>query len=166
MKISQNFTAQEFVPRHVWNQFKEDSTWFINPKAVKLAEFYKSFFTTYYKKKFGNDKVKTVLIVINNWNSGGTKEWSGLRTPEFTAGAKMSQHRFMNAFDSEIWIVFNDGTKQEADYKEIHKIIQDNEAEFMANGLSRVEDVRDATGWLHSDFAWIPDQKEILVVRA
>lgn len=166
MKISQNFDVREFIPKHIYDSFKENSTWFVNQKCVKLAEFYKSFFTTYFKNKLGNDKVKTVLIVINDWHTGGTKQWSGLRTPEFTKGAKNSQHRYMNAFDCEIWIVFSDGTKQEVDYKEIHQVIKSNESEFMANGLTCVEDVRDATGWLHSDFRFDPDQTNILIVRA
>jgi hypothetical protein len=164
MKISQNFDVREFVPKLIWDQFKEKSTWFVNQKAVQLAEFYKSFFTTYYKNKLGNDKVKTVTVTINNWHIGGGKQWSGLRTAEFTEGGVRSQHRFMNAFDCELTIIFNDGKFQEVDYKEIHKVIKDNEAMFMANGLTCLEDVSDAPGWLHSDFRWIPNQTQILIV--
>lgn len=166
MKISQNFDVREFIPKSIWDQFKEKSTWYVNEKCVKLAEFYKSFFTTYYKNKLGNDKVKNVIITINNWHIGGGKQWSGIRTPDFTDGAKLSQHRFKSAFDCEITIVFADDKRQEVDYKEIHKAIQDNETEFLANGLTCVEDVLDATGWLHSDVRWIPNQTKILVVRA
>lgn len=165
MQISQNFDIREFVPKSTFQKWGANSTWFISEKAVKCAEFYKSFFTSYYKNKLGNDKVKTVLIVINNWHIGGIKQYSGYRPPECTEGAKESQHRAFNAFDSEIFIVFNDGTKKEVDYKEIHQIIKDNEAEFMANGVTRVEDVSIATGWLHTDFAYIPNQKNILVVK-
>jgi len=165
MKISQNFDLREFIPKRLWDKFGVNATWFVNPKSVKLAEFYKSFFTTYFKKKYGNDKVKTVLIVINDWHTGGKKQWSGLRTHECTEGATDSQHRYMNAFDCEIKIAFADGTVQEAIYPEIHKVIHENEAEFMANGLARIEDVSIANGWLHSDFAYIPDQKQILVVK-
>lgn len=165
MKISQNFIAQEFVPKHIWDQFGERSTWFINEKAVRIAEFYKSFFTSYFKKKLGNDKVKTVLVVINNWNTGGPKQWSGLRTAKCTEGAENSQHRYMNAFDSELIILMTDGTKQEVDYVEIHKIIQEHEAEFLANGVTCLEDVSIASGWLHTDFRWIPIQTKILIVK-
>jgi hypothetical protein len=71
----------------------------------------------------------------------------------------------MNAFDCEMYIVFTDGTKKEVDYKEIHEVIQINEAEFMANGVSCIESIEIATGWLHTDFRWIPDAKEILIVK-
>lgn len=165
MKISQNFDIREFVPKSTFQKYGVNSTWFVSEKSVKCAEFYKSFFTSYYKNKLGNDKVKSVLIVINNWHIGGVKQYSGYRPPEYTEGAKESQHRAFNAFDCEIWIVFNDGTKKEVDYNEIHQIIKDNESEFMANGVTRVEDVSIATRWLHTDFAFIPNQKNILVVK-
>lgn len=160
-----NFDVREFVPKSIYDKFGVNSTWFVSEKAVKCAEFYKSFFIQYYKEKLGNDKVKTVLIVINNWHTGGTKQFSGFRPPDCNEGVSLSQHRFINAFDCEIIIVMSDGTKVEADYKEIHEVIQANEAEFMANGVSRIESVEIAKGWLHTDFAWIPNQKEILIVK-
>jgi hypothetical protein len=165
MKISQNFDVREFVPKHIYDAFGENSTWFVNPKAVRVAEFYKAFFTTYFKNKMGNDKVKTVLVMINNWHTGGQKQWSGLRTAKCTEGAENSQHRYMNAFDCELIVVMSDGSQKEVDYKEIHQVIKDNEKEFMANGVTRLEDVSIANGWLHTDFAWVYDQKNILIVK-
>lgn len=165
MKISRNFDVRELVPRHIWDEFGERSTWFVNPRIVHIAEFYKSFFLTYYKNKLGNDKVKNVLIRINNWHTGGTFEWRGLRTAKCTQGVENSQHRYMNAFDSEILIVMADGIVVEADYKEVHQVIQANETVFMANGVTAVEDVTIATGWLHTDCRWIFDQKKILIVK-
>lgn len=165
MKVSRNFLIQEFVPKSTFLKWGEKSTWFISEKAVNCAEFYKSFFGTYYKNKLGADKVRGVSIVINNWHIGGVKQFSGYRPPDCTEGAKESQHRHHNAFDCEIWIVFMDGTRKEADYKEIHQVIQDNEITFMANGVTRIEDVSIASGWLHTDFAWIPNQKHILIIK-
>lgn len=165
MKCSQNFDIREFIPKRIWDKFGTSSTWFVNPLMVRVAEFYKSFFTTYYKNKYGNDKVKEVLIVINNWHIGGAKQWSGVRLVDCPEHKEFSQHSFKNAFDCEIIIVFTDGKKQEADYKEIHQVIQANEKEFMANGVTCVEDVAIASGWLHTDFRWIYDQKHILIVK-
>lgn len=166
MKISKNFDIREFVPKHIWDQFGVKSTWFVNSKIVHIAEFYKTFWLAYYKNKLGNDKVANVLIQVNTWMLGGQQEWRGLRTEKCTQGATNSQHRFMNAFDCEIIIVMADGSKVEADYKEVHQVIKANETEFMANGVTCVEDVKIATGWLHTDCRWIPDQKNILVVGA
>lgn len=162
--LSKHFDIQEFVPKSTYENPHTNPLWFISPIAVKCAEFYKSFFTTYYKNKYGNDKVKTVLIKINDYSYGGSKQYSGYRPPSYTKGAKESQHRHHNAFDCEIIIVFTDGTQKEADYIEIHQIIKDNEAEFMANGVTTVEDVSIAKGWLHTDFRWT-GLKNILIVK-
>lgn len=165
MKISLNFDVREFVPKRIYDAFGASATWFVNPKAVKVAEFYKSFFTTYYKKKFGNDKVKEVLIVINNWHTGGTKQFSAIRLKECAEYKELSQHTICNGFDCEIVVVFADGKKQEADYKEVHEVIHANETEFIANGVSAIEDVSIASSWLHTDFRFIPNQTKILVVK-
>src|SRR3990167_10397855 len=146
MKISQNFDIREFVPKRVWDKFGLNSTWFVNEKAVKVAEFIKSFFTTYYKKKLGNDKVQTVLVVINNWHTGGTKQFCGLRLKECVEYKEFSQHSFMNAIDPELYIKFTDGTIKEVDYVEIHKVIHEHESEFLANGITSIEDVSIAVG--------------------
>ena len=123
MKISQNFDIREFIPKLIWDKWGTNSTWFVNPKIVSIAEFYKSFFTTYFKNKYGNEKVVTVLIVINNWHTGGVKQWSGLRLPQSPDYREQSQHSFINAFDCELFIVFSDGKKVEANYKEVHEIM-------------------------------------------
>lgn len=163
MKVSQHFDARELVPRHIWEQFGENSTWFISDKIVHILEFYKSFWYTYYKKK--DDRVKAVLIRVNNWHTGGGKQWSGLRTARCTEGAANSQHRYKSAVDCEIVIQMADGSVTEADYKEVHRVILENEREFMANGVTCIEDPAIATGWLHSDTRWVFDQKHILVVK-
>lgn len=165
MKISQHFDVRELVPKHIWEQFGPKSTWFVNPKIVHILEFYKSFWLAYYKKKLGNDTVKSVLIIVNNWHVGGDKQWRGLRTAKCTEGAENSQHRYMNGFDCDIIVVMADGTRKEADYREVHQAIQSNEREFLANGITCVEDVSIATTWLHTDTRWIMDQKKILVVK-
>lgn len=162
--LSKNFDIEEFVPRSTYDKYGENARWFISPKMVKCAEFYKSFFTNYYKNKYGNENVKSVSIVINNWSYGGSKQYSGYRPPDYTEGAKESQHRHHNAFDCEIVVVFYDGKREEANYTEIHKVIKDNEAEFMANGVTTVEDVTIAKGWLHTDFRWT-NLNHILVVK-
>lgn len=166
MKISLNFDVREFVPKETYEKFGVNSTWFVAPQAASVAEFYKSFFTDYYQKKYGKDKVASVAIIINNWHNGGTKQFSGYRPPSYTEGAKESQHRHHNAFDCEIVIVFTDGKRQEVDYTEIHRLIAQNDALFFSMGVRCIEDVRDATGWLHTDFRYTPGQKKILIVRA
>jgi hypothetical protein len=164
MKISENFDIREFVPRSIYASFGVNSTWFIDRKVVAIAEFYKKFFTNYYQQKYPG-KVASVIVVVNNWHIGGNKEFSGYRPPDCAVGAKLSQHRLKSAFDCEMWIVFSDGTRQEVDYKEIHKVIHENEDLFLSQGVTRIEDVSFATGWLHTDTAWIINQTKILIVK-
>lgn len=38
-------------------------------------------------------------IIVNNWHTGGDREWSGLRTEESPFGTRYSQHRFGRAAD-------------------------------------------------------------------
>lgn len=164
MKISDNFDLREFVPKSTFQKYGANATWFVSQKMISVAEFYKEFFTNYFKTKLPG-KVASVSIVINNWHINGPKQYSGYRPPDYTEGAKESQHRCHNAFDCEITIVFLDGSKQEADYKEIHQIIQDNEALFLSKGVTTVEDVAIASGWLHTDFRYILNQTKILIVK-
>lgn len=165
MKVSKNFVAQEFVPPEIFSNPSLVATWFINQRCVELAEFYKEYFTAYYKKKYGSDKVKTVLIIINDWHTGGVKKDRGFRTPDCTEGGKLSQHRFKDAFDCDIIIVFASGERIEADYREVQKEIIANEKLFMAKGLTAIEDPEFALTWLHSDCRWIINQTSILIVK-
>ena len=167
MKVSENFDIREFVPKSIWDRCGKNSTWFVSRQVVELAQFYKDFFSEYYRANDNSGKeVEGVSIVINNWHySSGGHQYRGFRPPKSTVGASLSQHRFCNAFDCDINIKYTDGTRKEADYKEIHKIIKENNDLFMSKGLTCVESVKDAPTWLHSDMRWIPDQKTILVVR-
>jgi hypothetical protein len=165
-KVSDNFDIREFVSKETFDRYGVNATWFVRKQTIDTAEFYKSFFTDYYKKKLGANKVASVSIVVNNWHFGGGKQFSGYRPPSYTEGAKESQHRAFNAFDCEIWVVFTDGKRQEVDYVEVHRVIMQNEALFLSKGITCIEDVRDATGWLHTDFRYIPNQTKLLVVRA
>jgi hypothetical protein len=164
MKASTNFDVREFVSRAIWAEFGPNSFWFVKKIAVDTAEFYKEFFRNHYQAKFPG-KIKDVLIVVNNWHTGGIRQYSGYREPACTQGASLSQHRCANAFDCEIWISYLDGTKKEADYKEIHQVIQDNEQLFLAKGVTTIESIEVATGWLHTDFRWIPGQTKIKIVK-
>jgi len=163
MKISPNFDIREFVPRSIWDRFRRFSTWFIDEKTVEVAEFYKEFFTKYFRNQRGSD-LKVVVIKVNDWLWGGGKQYSGFRPPDCKVGASLSQHRFKSAFDCEIILVFQDGTREEVDYKEIHKIIREYESTFLDAGVTRIEDVKIATGWLHTDTAWMPGHRKILFV--
>lgn len=163
MKVSENFDIREFVPRSIWNRFGEKSIWFIRPEVIKIAQAYKDLFTTHYQSQHKN--VASVAIKINDWMYGGGKQFSGFRPPESNIGAALSQHRFGNAFDCEIIIVYKDGTRKEADYAEVHRVVKANWAYLSRIGLTTIESLKDAAGWLHSDCR-NTGSKELLIVNA
>jgi len=43
-----------------------------------------------------------VPVTVNNWHIGGSFQYRGYRPPNCKVGAKISQHKFGNAFDCDI----------------------------------------------------------------
>ncbi len=149
MKVAENFCLQEFVSKNTWSKWGAKSMWFVDPKLFSLAQFYKEFFTMHYQ-------ADDVFIVINNWHVGGSYIGRGYREPQqYNEGQfskrpnSESQHRYGRAFDCDI--IIKNGTRYEADYIEIQKIINENKDLFMQKGLTTLEDPAIAKTWLHSD---------------
>ena len=123
MKVSKDFTIQEFVPREVFEKWGDKSTWFIDPRLIQLVQAL--------REEFGP-------ITIN----GGTYNYSGYRPPECTIGAKASQHRFGRGAD----LKFKAHTVQE-----VYDAILKNEAHWMSKGLTTLENIKATPTWLHVD---------------
>ncbi len=136
--ISEHFVIQEFVPPQVYEKFKENSIWFINPQIIKVAEFVRTFFNK--------------PVTINNWHNGGSYTESGFRMPDTSTGAKLSAHKRGCAIDIKM---------PAADYDEIRKTILANEQKFLDAGVTTFEDGTDT--WLHLDCRYTMLNK-ILVV--
>jgi hypothetical protein len=126
MQVSEHFDIREFVPPEIYNQFKDNSIWFIDPKIIKVAEFVRSFF----KKP----------VTINNWFTGGQYKESGYRLPNTTTGASLSQHKRGTAVDIKL---------PDVDYEEIRKIILANANTFMGAGVTTME--AGTKTWIHLD---------------
>lgn len=160
MKVSENFDIREFVSERSWKKWGANCIWFIRPALFALAQFYKEFFTLFYKQ---NEKkeVKTVVVVINNWHySTGRKfRWRGYRPPIAYLVDRIlmkkpkseSLHRQGIAFDCHFIIKYKDGTQRVPGMAEIHKIIKDFWPHFKAKGLTTIESLKWAKTWLHSD---------------
>lgn len=77
--LTKHFDAEELLPKGVtWNNQ-------IDPKLLILIE-----------------QIRVLLGVpctINNWSTGGDRQWCGLRTENCTIGAVHSQHRLGKAAD-------------------------------------------------------------------
>lgn len=164
MKVSPHFDVREFVPKDMWDRFGEKSIWFVNPKLVEIAEFYKTFFLKHFQKTNGN-KLVNVLVVVNNWHYGGSRQYSGIRPAYSNIGAANSQHKYKAAFDCQFILRFKDGESITPDYRDIHKIIMDHEEEFLEAGVTTLEHPDYAKTWLHTDIRWIPDQTKLLIVK-
>ncbi len=136
--ISQYFKIQEFVPPQIYNQYKANSIWFINPTLITIAEFMRSHFNR--------------PVTINNWHTGGDYTESGFRMPETSTGAKLSAHKRGQAIDVKM---------PDVNYDEIRKTILKNQAIFLKAGITTIED--GTPTWLHIDNRWT-NLDHILVV--
>lgn len=135
------FNTKEFVSREVYNQFGENSLWFVDPRIRKLANFIRTFFAS--------------SVTINNWQWNGSLDERGFRQPDSTEGAVFSQHRFGRAID------FNVKGKTP---KQVYDIILANKEVFMQNGLTCIEDVAFTPTWTHVDIRYT-GLKDILIVK-
>ena len=140
MKIRQNFDVREFVPPGVWEDFGAASRWFLDPRMLDLAQFYRDFFDA--------------PVRVNDWHYGGDFTERGFRLPTTNTGARLSQHKFGRAFDCNVEGLTPD---------EVRSRIMDNEDLFMEKGLTTLESGEIATTWVHSDIR-TTDQNEIMIV--
>lgn len=82
--IPEHFDIQELVPYEVWMDR--------GIKAWELLDARLLITLDQLREEYG-------AIIINNWHTGGTREWSGLRTEQSPYGTQYSQHRFGRAAD-------------------------------------------------------------------
>ena len=76
-------------------------------------------------------------MTINNWNTGGPRQWSGLRTPDSPYYTKYSQHSFGRAADM---------IPMDADVNEVRNYIILNPQKFpLITGIEL------QVAWLHID---------------
>jgi hypothetical protein len=163
MKVAANFVVQEFVPRETWERWGTNSIWFIRKELVELMQFTKLFLSDY----FGEE----IYVVMNNWHTGGVRDDSGYRPPssygpsgEFKKNPlSESLHRQGCATDSK-YFVKRGGKLEEIPADVIRNIITQHEAEFMAAGLTTIEDAAFSPSWLHMDIRWT-GLNRILIVK-
>ena len=84
MYIPKYFKIQELVPPSVFRDRGIKAWQFLNPILLESLD--------QIREEFGP-------IIINNWHTGGNRQWSGLRTDQSPYGTAYSQHRFGNAAD-------------------------------------------------------------------
>lgn len=129
MKISENFTVQEFVPPSIFNRFGEHSIQFIDYRLPGVVEAIR--------------ELVGKPIIINNWNNGGDKDDSGYRVPDCKEGAELSQHKFGRAADLKV---------TNMNYEDFRNLIRSNFPKLNALGLTTIE--LGTLTWLHVDLRW------------
>jgi len=68
MKVSKSFRLEEFVPKEIYEKYKDQSIWFSRPEVINLAQVIRDY--------FGRP------MTINNWHSGGKFNERGFRLPD------------------------------------------------------------------------------------
>ena len=117
--LTKYFKAEELLPKGVTD------TSLLDPKLLQLI-----------------DEIRELLGVpctINDYASGGTRQWCGLRTPACTIGAPKSQHRLGKAAD-----MHPIGMTAEQARAKVKKAVAEGK-------LKNLGGVEDGVSWLHVD---------------
>ena len=143
IRLSNNLCLDEFVAPEIYQKFRGNSLWFLNPALPIIVQTLRD--------QFG-------CVIINNWSQQGKVDAdeflsfrenkkqnyfteSGIRSPQCIVGAAYSQHKFGNAAD----LKFTDATPNE-----VRKhIIEQYESIYKPLGLTAIED--NTQSWLHID---------------
>ena len=148
-----NFYLQELVPKATYERFGVKSIWFLDPRLINTLQFVREYFGK--------------AMTVNNWHSGGSFQFRGLRTDDFyykfvgnkkyesVRKGKMSQHRFGRAIDCN----FSGLTPEEARTE-----ILSNEGLFLDAGMTTIEDGAFSPTWLHFDIRHT-ELENILIVK-
>lgn len=130
IKVSSHFNLDELVPKEIYMQYYEKSKQFLDPKGIQMLEGLRTFFNT--------------PIIVNDWWSGGLKNYCGFRPPDYNKGSVLSQHKFGRGYD----VHFPNGTN----YEKIRQIIRDKYDTFKSMGITTIE--KNTPAHLHIDCRW------------
>ena len=139
IKLTKNFYLDEFLPRHVYES--NSLSW-----AVKMSRIDERVVLgcQLLRDRFG-------ALVVNNWYSGGLRNWSGLRTLESPFYSQYSAHTDGRAADF---------VSPTVPAEEIREDIKRN-YEHYRQYITRIEDF-DGMGWVHIDCAYTGIDKLVI----
>lgn len=157
MRLNDRFTIQEYVPKSVFNKHGDLSVRFISTALIEAD--YQLLIDL--EKHFG----RKISCQINTWSFGGDRNYCGLRVQGEPYFKPHSMHSMGSASDK--LFTFKD-TGERVSNQLIYDFIRNNESKYYALGIRRVEDIRDATSWIHWDTCWTPEtyRGKIQIVRA
>lgn len=129
IRLSRNFFLDEYIPQELYEKYHLNKPHYLlgmlDEKLVKIDQKLRD--------RFGS-------ATINNWITGGDRNWSGVRTTDSPYYSFFSQHSWGRASDK----IFSD-----ANADEVRKDIKENyEKIYKPLGLTCIED---KVNWIHSD---------------
>lgn len=142
MKISKHFDVRELVPPSIFQTYGIIARQFLRPELLRVLDLLRD--------KAGRP------VTVNNWHTGGQYKESGFRLPTTKTGAKYSQHKFGTAADVKV---------QGMAPREVLAIIQANEAEFIAAGMTTYENPDFTSTWTHLDCRWREPMDGLVMVN-
>lgn len=121
---SKYFEIHELVPRKMYNRYGDKAWRYVDVRLIQSIDKLKEHFNL-------------GTITINNYHWKGSRQWSGIRTPESPNYSYGSQHSYANALD----MVFSDYSAEEVR----HYIINNRDLFPYINGLEL------NISWVHID---------------
>ena len=121
---SKHFKIHELVPKKMYEKYGEKAWRYVDVRLIESIDKLKEHFNL-------------GTMTINNYFWGGSREWSGIRTPDSPYYSYGSQHSFANALD----IVFSDYSA-----KEVRNYIINNPHEF-----PHIKGIELKISWVHLD---------------
>lgn len=83
---SKYFQVHEFIPRKMFDMYGEKAWKYVDVRLIETMDIIK-------------ERFPMGTITINNYEWGGDRLWSGIRTPDSPNYSYGSQHSFGNALD-------------------------------------------------------------------
>ncbi len=167
MQVSKHFQSEEFISKKV-HAYIVKRGW--SPRGWCRRQIVDCLEHIYYlcELEYG---VGNISITVNNYKWGGVRNWSGLRTwlskwswALYEWGNNLSQHRFMNAVDIQVFQKV-DGRNIQIPSSLIAQIIKDNFTYLNTKfELTTMENPQKTKGWTHLDWRWT-DLKYLLIVN-
>jgi hypothetical protein len=139
MKVSENFSLVEFVPKSIWDKYGTFSTRFIDKQLPIMAQGVRDFYKT--------------GVTINDWSWGGGYSESGFRDPNTSTGAPLSSHKRGMAIDIKV-----KGVESSQVYKDV---VGQWDIYFKALGVTSIEE--GTVGWTHLSCEWT-NINELLII--
>jgi len=124
---SKHFILQEFVPKELYEKYKDKCWEFLDPDLIKVVDIIK-------------EEFPEGTCTINNWKWGGDRNWSGIRTPNSPYYSYSSMHSWGKAVD----MVFS---KYSAD--EVRRFIIDNPKNYKE--FECIKGIETDISWVHID---------------